>query len=304
MYFCGAFRLQKRKRPKKEIDKDEIIQKWFVSSVYNTHICTYILDNTWHKPRDIVRLLLAAQSKNSRNFSVFNQNTFETFMPVYSKQCLVEVREEMRALYTAEEIECIFNCLQGFRSVFSFNEIVERAKSLYPNSVMANDPHAVLNDMYRIGIIGNVLLDDRSTRWVYKEQYKLYIDDPWRIVIHPSLRIELSVSSRIDKHIDKKKQYHRMQVQAADSLREDYYVDTNTYNAKVKSIRLRYILVSFIKDGYEQTGYLSMKRIGKPDIQPGDLAKYFCVGDELRVRISGYNHEFSNWYVSIVSEEQ
>lgn len=55
--------------------QDELIKKWFVPQVYNMHICTYILDHTWHRPRDIVRLILAAQSKNSRNFCLFNQNT-------------------------------------------------------------------------------------------------------------------------------------------------------------------------------------------------------------------------------------
>lgn len=42
------------------VSETDIIREWFVQNVYNKHICTYILDNTWHKPRDIVRLLLAA----------------------------------------------------------------------------------------------------------------------------------------------------------------------------------------------------------------------------------------------------
>lgn len=272
------------------VRKEDIVKKWFTPTVYNTHICTYILDNTWHKPRDIVRLLLSAQSKNSKNFSVFNQNTFETFMPVYSKQCLVEVREEMRALYTAEEIECIFNCLQGFKIVFSYQEIAERAKMLYPNSIMARESYTALNDMYRIGVIGNFLTNDHSTRWEYKEQYKLFIDDPWRIIIHPSLRIELSVSGKIDKYINSKPRG----VQAPHGNNE-------TFEATIREIRYRYILVSFEKEGCSQNGYISMSNLGFDSVEEGQLDSLLRVGDTVNVQIISYKQDYSNWYMRVVN---
>lgn len=278
------------------VSTDEIIHKWFTSHVYNTHICTYILDNTWHKPRDIVRLLLSAQSKSSKNLSIFNQNTFETFMPVYSKQCLVEVREEMRALYTAEEIESIFNCLQGFKVVFTYDEIVERAKRLYPESVLSKDPCTVLNDMYRIGVIGNILSNRKSSRWEYKEQYKLYIDSPWEIVIHPSLRIELSVNGRIDKHIGKKRS------SPPSIQKKDTTIGSDVYKGVITAIRDRYILLQFEKDGTNQAGYIGIGNLNIPDAEIGELQNYYSIGDIVNIEIAGYNTAFSNWYVRIVSE--
>ncbi len=180
--------------------QDELIKKWFAPHVYNTHICTYILDNTWHRPRNIVRLILAAQSKNSKNFHLFNQNAFETFMHVYSKQCLVEIQEEMRALYTAEEINYIIQCFRGYKTTFSYDEIKERAEKLFPNTFLAEKLVMVLNDLYRIGFIGNYLNKKTATQWVYKENYSLLIDAPWKMIIHPSLNVELSISGRKDKH--------------------------------------------------------------------------------------------------------
>ena len=273
------------------VSTESIIKKWFVSSVYNTHICTYILDNTWHKPRDIVRLLLSAQSKNSKNFSCFNQNTFETFMPAYSRQCLDEVREEMRALYTAEEIECVFNCIQGYKVVFSYEEIVNRVKTLYPNSAFAEDTYTVLNDLYRIGVIGNTLSDNRSTRWVYKEQYKLYIDSPWLIVIHPSLRIELSVSKRIDKRLESQRIQQRMP--------QRYH--SEVYSARITRISYRYIRVEFIKDDTVQEGYISLHNLGT-DIEEGSIHSIFSVGEELLVELIRYSPEYSNWYMRVASD--
>ena len=273
---------------------EEIIKKWFVSNVYNTHICTYILDNTWHKPRDIVRMLLSAQAKNSRDFSVFNQNTFETFMPVYSKQCLVEVREEMRALYTAEEIENIFNCLQGFKVMFTFDEIEARAKRLCPNSIFAKETFTVLSDMYRIGVVGNYLSKDQAPKWEYKEQYKLMIDAPWKIIIHPSLRIELSVNSKMDRHIAK-----IMQKQQTDAVPKSL-PKKRVYSATVEEIRQRYILVSFEMDGEEQSGYISMRKLGIKDLKEGELDTCFSVGETIHAEVTGYNEDFGNWYMRVL----
>lgn len=274
-----------------KIAQEDIIRKWFEPTVYNIHICSYILDNTWHKPRDIVRLLLSAQSKNSKNFSVFNQSTFDTFMPAYSKQCLVEVQEEMRALYKADEIECIFNCLQGFKVIFSFDEISQRAKTLYPDSPLAKETYTVLNDMYRIGVIGNFLNKNHSPRWEYKEQYKLIIDNPWKIIIHPALRIELAVNSRIDRYINKK-------VKPTKQLSRDQKV----FVATIEEIRERYVLVSFIKDDCKQDGYIFMNNLGIDSIEEGKLDSLFSVGQTINAETMGYANYISRWLMRVTKK--
>lgn len=284
--------IAEEKAANRSISQDEIIKRWFVPHVYNMHSCRYILDNTWHKPRDIVRLLLSAQSKNSKDFSVFDQNAFETFMPVYSKQCLVEVREEMRALYTAEEIDCIFNCLQGFKIEFSYDEIVARVNRLYPNSTFAHDPHTVLSDMYRIGVVGNMSSQDRASRWEYKEQYGLFIDEPWKIVVHPSLRRELSISARLDKHINR--------LAISRELKSSPHFDDTRYVATIKDIKYRYILVTFEKNGQCEEGYIAMHALGIPDIQEGLLNSHFYVGENVYAKITGYNDRYRNWYMHII----
>jgi hypothetical protein len=271
------------------VDEKDIIRRWFVANVYNTHICTYILDNTWHKPRDIVRLLLAAQSKNSRKFSIFNQNTFETFMPVYSEQCLVEVREEMCALYTPEEIENIFGCLQGFKVIFSYDEIRNRAQRLYPDSTFAKNTNAVLTDMYRIGVIGNTC--NGNTRWEYKGQYKLYIDKPWKIIIHRSLRIALSVSVRGDRRFNR-----------SGKNRSEEHEERKIYQVEIKDIKYRYLLVTFDKDGCICKGYISMNKCGIQGVKEGELGEYFSKGAILNANLIEYDRYNRNWKMHTVND--
>lgn len=284
-------RIAEERNQERTISNSEIIKKWFVPSVYNTHICTYILDNTWHKPRDIVRLLLSAQARNSKNSKMFNQYVFETFMPEYSKQCLVEVREEMFALYTPDDVEQIFNCLQGFKSTFTYQEICDRAKRLYPDSVFAEKTYTVLSDMYRIGIIGNSLGSDKSPRWEYKQQHRLIIDDPWRIIIHPSLHIELSVSGRNDKHI--KRSAKKVQNKTLGN-------GQSVFSATIKEVCYSYILVSFTKDGNKQNGFIGVKHLNMSDAKEGSLEEHFKVGDVVNARIGQYDNNYSFWYMDIV----
>lgn len=281
-------RIAEERYQHRAISDSEIIKKWFVPNVYNKHICTYILDNTWHKPRDIVRLLLSAQARNSKNSKKFNQYVFETFMPEYSKQCLVEVREEMFALYTPEDVEQIFNCLQGFKSSFSYQEICIRAKRLYPDSVFAKQTYAVLSDMYRIGIIGNSLGSDRSPRWEYKQQHRLIIDDPWEIIIHPSLHIELSVSGRNDKHIMRS---------AKKAQNKTQHNNKTVFSATIKEVCYSYILVSFTKDNKIQKGFIGVKHLHMPDAKEGSLNGLFKEGDVVTARIGQYDSKYSFWYM-------
>lgn len=279
------------KKQQQTLSDDEIIKKWFVPSVYNTHICTYILDNTWHKPRDIVRLLLSAQARNSKNSNMFNQYVFETFMPEYSKQCLVEVREEMFALYTPEDVEQIFNCLQGFKSTFTYQEICDRAHRLYPDSIFARNTYTVLSDMYRIGILGNSLSSDKSPRWEYKQQHRLITDDPWKIIIHPSLHIELSVSARNDKHI--KRSAKKAQDRALCN-------DSGVFSTTILEVCYSYILVSFTKDGNKQKGFIGVKHLHNPDAKEGLLKELFKVGNVVKARIGEYDNKYSFWYMDVV----
>ena len=264
-------------------DINTIIDKWFEPEVYGKHICTYILDNTWHKPRDIVRMLLSAQARSSRESSRFNQNVFETFMPTYSKQCLDELKEEMRALYTVDEIDGIMNCLQGYRSSFFFSEIVNRAKRLYPQGRLATDPHTVINDLYRMGILGNTKDRYTTPHWYHKGQYALSLEEPWKLIVHPALCLELSVKAGGEKKRGLSK------------------AQTKVYTATVKHIRNKYMLVSFEKDGSITEGYISLNQIGVYGIQQGEIDLYYSKGDSLQIVVKDYNPEYNNWFARVCS---
>ena len=139
--------------------------------VYDQETGFYYLQSRYYDP--VVGRFISADAYISTGRGTIGCNMFAYCMPAYSKQCLIEVREEMHALYTAEEIEDIFNCLQGFKKLFTFEEIKKRAETMFPASAFATDTLKVLRDMYRAGVVGNYNSMDKTQRWQHKEQYNL-----------------------------------------------------------------------------------------------------------------------------------
>lgn len=148
--------------------------------------------------------------------------------------------------------------------------------------------------MYPIGVIGNFLSNDFTPRWEHKEQYKIFTDDPWEIIIHPSLRIELSVSGRMDRRIAK-----IIQKQQTEAGPKVSFKKRHIFAATIEEIRRRYMLVSFVKDGELQAGYISMNRLGIEGVKEGDLDTYFIVGETVNAVVTGYNEEVGNWYMRV-----
>lgn len=286
--------------------REAVIAKWFSKNISKQHICRYILDRTWHKPRDIVRLLLAAQSTGAKEFEIFNQHTFETFMPVYSKQCLDEVREEMRALYSNNEIEAIFSCLRGYKTTFSLTEITTRAQKIEPDSLFAKNTRRVLIDLYRIGIIGNHLHGGRSDQWAYKEQYTLIPDDPWKMIVHPALYAELSIGRRTDRFVDvptsKPTINSKKTVNSGPpiNIKPTIYPEPTIYDVEVQKIMPKYITVVFLKNEQPATGEITLHYLGINNIVEGQIEHYLSIGDHLQAKIYRYNPGYDKWSMIVV----
>jgi len=77
--------------------------------------------------------------------------------------------------------------------------------------------------------------------------------------------------------------------------------NNETFEATIREIKYRYILVSFEKDGCIQNGYISMNNLGFDSVEEGQLDSLLSVGDSVNVIITGYNQNYSNWYMRVVN---
>ena len=131
--------------------------KWFPELIHGIEPANYILNNSWCKPRDIVRLLSCAQNSIQNNNHAFTQSVFNSIVRTYSEESLLEIKEELRALYDSNQIDVIITCFMGYKTTFSVGQLKQRIKQYFPGIILETQFSQVIDDLYRLGFLGNFL---------------------------------------------------------------------------------------------------------------------------------------------------
>lgn len=170
---------------------------WFPDQINNRDTVSYILDNGWNKPRDIVRLLIAAQNDSLHcDDTSFTQAVFDTLRKEYSKNSLTEIRQELQSLYDSDEIEMVFKLLRGGARFTTAEQIRKRApKGSKAREFWDERKDDILEDFYRVGFWGNVHRagEHYAWRWNHKGDTGVLTDNGWELAIHSALCSELSI---------------------------------------------------------------------------------------------------------------
>jgi len=153
---------------REELNYKDIYNRWLPEKIHDIEPANYILNNSWNKPRDIVRLISSAQSSIKINETSFNQAVFGAIRKKYSNDSLTEIREEMRALYATEDVDTIINCFTGFKTTFSVQQLRARISDYYFGSILETKFNQVLQDLYRLGFLGNYLPASQTYRWQHR----------------------------------------------------------------------------------------------------------------------------------------
>ena len=188
---------------------EQQFSEWFPAYISGKEAVNYILDNSWNKPRDIVRLLIAAQNDSLHcNASQFTQAAFDTLRIEYSRNSLREIRLELQALYTSKEINMVIAQVRGGSRFFTLHQLEAKVRKNAPKGsefrkFWEERKNDILQDFYRIGFWGNVkrfdengqLCDRRDWRWhwYHKGNPDLLTGDRWELTIHNALFKELSI---------------------------------------------------------------------------------------------------------------
>lgn len=187
--------------PKKDrATEEKIWEKYFPSTINGIKTQEYILNKTWYRPRDIVRLLNIAKEQNPKA-NAFTGNMFEKINKDYSSKCWREQTEELQATYTKDEIDGIKNLLIGIKSPFGINEIrkkADAAKEFYASVETLLSKYRlsdILLHLYKVGIIGNT---GETMHFAYRGDPDLILENPMKI--HDALWNYLSVTPKKTKN--------------------------------------------------------------------------------------------------------
>jgi len=142
---------------------DDIWTEYFLPTVGSAAvpIHNYILDQTWYRPRDIVRFFSVIQVMCGDK-KYIDQETFDVVKQRYSEESWIEFEEVLTAKYSDQEVEGIKQALTGLRLPFSTSDFVAqingKADTFEEVEILRNSnkkPPQILRDLYDIGVIGN-----------------------------------------------------------------------------------------------------------------------------------------------------
>lgn len=127
----------------------------------NISIFNYILDQTWYRPRDIIRLFsIISEKHGNKNFA--DQEVFDGIRQTYSEEAWGEFEEVLTAKYSDKEVIGIRHALTGLSLPFSVKDFesqisgkIETFSEIEELQKNRRKPQQILRDLYDIGVIGN-----------------------------------------------------------------------------------------------------------------------------------------------------
>lgn len=260
-----------------------LYEKWFPEHINSSEPVNYVLNNGWNKPRDIVRLITASQNSIHSNSGCFSQAVFDSCQKRYSIDSLIEIKEEMRALYSPDDIDCIVRCLTGFRIVFSMEELERRIAKYFNATILSTNLNSILNDIYRLGIIGNYSTLSRSYRWQHKGDEGIIISDEWSIIVHQALQNSLSISRRHDAGVL--------------NFSKNNPQEGEEYEVTVYKVLPYFLLVQFFVKDKLHKGSIHISKLSYCFVK--DINEFAKKGDKFRAKVLEYDPTYTNWRMSI-----
>ena len=263
----------------------DIYRKWFPENIHDLEPANYILNNSWLKPRDMIRLMITAQNSLYNDSEAFYTKVFDSIVKAYSEDSLQEIKEELRALYTSEEIDCIIMCFTGFQTVFTLHDLKERIGHYFSETILENNLNQVLNDLYRLGVIGNYLPVSKTYRWKHRGDDVIILADEWRICVHIALHSALSLGRRNDYGLNRGKEPQPGDI---------------SIGAIVERVEKYFVKVRFQHYGMEYRGQIHISEIAKwKGSYIEDLRYTVYRGEKIDVVVKDYNDKYSIWDLTI-----
>lgn len=124
-------------------------------------IHNYILDQTWYRPRDIIRFFSIIQSVAGEE-SFIDQKTFDIVKQRYSEEAWLEFEEILTVKYSDKEVVGIKHALSDMQVPFVLSDFIssiegkaEMFEEVEYLKKKGRKPAQILRDLYDIGVIGN-----------------------------------------------------------------------------------------------------------------------------------------------------
>ena len=269
-------------------DYKKVYERWLPENIHGIEPANYILNNSWCKPRDIVRLITTVQNSIYNSSKAFTQSVFDSIVKTYSEDSLTEIKEELRALYDTDQIDTIISCFMGYKTTFSVSQLIQRIKTYFQGSILEAHFTQVIDDLYRLGFLGNFLPVSKTYRWQHKGDSRVILSEEWRLVVHYALHGALSLGGQQNYGLN----------------RGELPEVGDVAQAIVKKIIKSFAIVEFRHYGKVYLGSIHISEFTKLGYgYIPNLKSITQVGDEYKVVLKEYDKKRESWKVEIIENE-
>ncbi|MDR5875528.1 P-loop ATPase, Sll1717 family [Vreelandella gomseomensis] len=187
-------RIVESEKIKNEFNGEDVWEKYFHGQYHGKEIREFILDQTWYRPRDLVRLM-GVLLKTFKDRSYVVQRHFDEARKLYSSESWVEICEELSATLSQEEIEAVarvvgrfkfpFNLMQVRRQIDDLAGIYSEVDKLESNNHVGD----LLKKLYDIGVIGNYIKGKHGNKipqYAARGNPRALLEEDF--IVHPALK--------------------------------------------------------------------------------------------------------------------
>lgn len=163
-----------------EIDAEDFLPKTITFGRYTHDFMTFLLNNSWHKPRDIIRFL-KAYAKMNPNHERITEEGVKDSLNEYARISAVEIFEQISVNYSSDVIaELKISITQNFyRNAGAFADALRAG-------IGNIDASRLVEDLYSVGVIGNIDNAHGKPRYFWNHRQEESLDYKMGIIVHPA----------------------------------------------------------------------------------------------------------------------
>lgn len=162
-------------------DADTFFPKTIKLGNHAQEYMKFILNQTWRKPRDIVRFLKSYAKINPRDRVITVEGT-KNCLNEYARISAVEIFEQLSVDYSSSILESIRG---GIRSK-TYNNAAQLGDSLRLE-MSDREIEKVLNRLYQVGVIGNIDKSHANSRYFFYHRQEENLDPDMEVTVHNGL---------------------------------------------------------------------------------------------------------------------
>lgn len=183
-----------------KLTNKKLYELLFPPKIRNKEAIYYLLDNSFGRPRDIIKFLNIVIESNSSSTS-FSSKHFREGMKDYSNWFYDELRNEISIHHNAEFLRESLDLVKNIRKInFNIDDVKETYEKNKPNYTHIDDYNEAIKHMYKLGVIGNSWDSNNGVgekkfkySWGYRKGADSEPDFSKTFVVHGALRSKFSL---------------------------------------------------------------------------------------------------------------